>query len=108
LHLIINELNDFRLGFCKPLKYDYTLFEKNKFALTDLNHDVFTNLGYEKYDFQNFDDVISSYLNYYMIIGKTQYSWKGEKMIFEFIYFAIKSSIYNPTFMFAFYDILYN
>jgi len=38
LHLIINELNEFSLGSCKPLKYDYIIFGKKEFSISKLNH----------------------------------------------------------------------
>jgi len=51
--------------------------------------------------------VISPYLDTFSFKAEIEFAWKGEKKTIEDIYSNINSSLSNPIFVFAFYDILY-
>jgi len=71
LHFIINELKEYGLKFCKFFKYNYILFQRNEFVLTELNNDVFTNsddlvmsehLQHKKYNVNEFEILKQKYI----------------------------------------------
>jgi len=115
LHLILNALNEYRLDFCKPLKYEYASIDKNEYALKNLNNKTFKNLGYPsrelipyvKFDFKEFERVIEEYKTINNDKYNIMFLWKGEKRTFETIYSSIYLSLSCPKIVLSFFVILY-
>jgi len=108
-------LNEYGIKFCKPIKYDYIVFQKTEFTLTELEYNDITDLDYSlDVIFKHGDDfkrTINSFVNDVKRIEdmttKIKISWQGEKKTILNIKNNIYESISNPTFVLAVYDILF-
>jgi len=111
LYLIINELNEYALAFCRLAEKDYSISPNEENVETDLYQnnallDLFENSQYKEFKSLFENDILQSNEMRDMI-HKIKLSWKGERHTIDDIYLNTTLSISSPTFMFALYDILF-
>jgi len=112
-HFIINELNVYGIKFCRPIKYDYIVFQNTEFILTELDNDEITHFDniHEIYINVRAFKIITLYfnknINYRLFIrNKIMLWWKGEYKIIEDVYSNIFYSLSIPSFVFELYDVV--
>jgi len=113
-HYIINELNEYGIKFCRPLKYDYIVFQNTELNLTELDNDELTGFDDTNDIYKHVQDFKKMTTNFRRDVNSIIYNeykikllWKGEYKTTENIFFDILYSLSYPTFVFALYDIIF-